>query len=540
MKHKLLSLLSALLSLCLLLFCPESLAENRETFAAQGSTVFFRQNGKIGLQAGDGTVLHPAEFDGAGYFDETQQASFCTEDGIGRIDRTGKVVVKPFPCDSIRAIPTHCTGEGEPEWLLLVTWYTTDAQEMMRLMTVDGEWLGDVQFDLMMDEFRNGKMFIRFFGEYNQVDVKGNMTAEEWWPQLTVNSITGACAMTGTGNCLYFDTNGDLWAKESRTAEGETETSLIRGDQAVTVPESWTSLEWLSDGYVAYRENDAWGTAGFDGKTVLKPAYSAAPWLINSEEDIWAVTDPESGSWKWIHSDGKTVLEMKDGDDLRPFARTALPQENRYIVSSESNPVTRILDSSGNTAAEIDGGCYLVEGKDPSLSLYCRIAPEEAENAENVWGFISRDGKVLCEYPESLREYSAEDTEPVNGWFRVRDESSGQCGYVSADGQRLLSDEWSEIWNFTANGRARVKIGDYYGFINTAGEYVSAPNWEYALDYFQADSQWFAPVFRTAGNGEITWEGFLDENNELVSEHYVTPVQSEYLMESAFDSTPDD
>ena len=43
MKQKLLSVLSALLSLCLMLFCPESLAESREVYASQGSAAFFRE-----------------------------------------------------------------------------------------------------------------------------------------------------------------------------------------------------------------------------------------------------------------------------------------------------------------------------------------------------------------------------------------------------------------------------------------------------------------------------------------------------------------
>ena len=536
MKQKLLSVLSALLSLCLMLFCPESLAENREVYASQGGAAFFRESGKIGLQAEDGTVLHPAEFDGAAYFDETQQASIYTEEGIGRIDRTGKVVIAPFPCDSIRAIPTRSEKAGDPAYLLLVSWYTKDGQEMMRLMTVDGQWLGDVQFDLMMNDFTNGRMFIRLFDEYNQIDAQGNLTAEDWWLQLTVNSLTGACALESTGDYLYFDTQGYPWARESQTAEGETQTLLLRGEHAAWVPESWTSVEWIGDGYTAYREDDLWGVAGPDDKTVLKPQSGTAPWLINADEDIWAVTDAESGSWKWIHSDGTVVAEMNEGEDLRLFARTAYSPENRYIVSSETSPVTRILDSTGKTVAEIDSSCYLVEGEDPSLSLYCRLDG----NNEGVWGFISRDGEILCEYPESLREYSTDDTEPVNGWFRVTDENSGKNGYVNTQGNKLLSDEWTEIRNFTGNGRARVKVGDFYGFIGTDGKYTTSPDWEYALDYFQADGRWIAPVFRTSGNGTITWQGFIDENNQLISEHYVTPVQSEYLMESAFDSTPDD
>ena len=530
MKQKLLSALSALLSVCLLLFCPETLAENRDVFAAQGGAAFFRESGKIGLQAEDGTVLHPAEFDGGAYFDETQQARIYTEDGIGRIDRTGKVVIKPFPCDAIRAIPTRSEKKDDPAYLLLVSWYTGDGQEMMRLMTVEGNWLGDVQFDLIMNEFTNGKMFIRSFGEYNQVDAQGNLTAEEWWPQLTVNSLTGASAMESTGDYLHFDIQGYPWAWEIQTAEGEANTSLIRGEHTVIVPESWTSLEYVSEEYAAYREDGLWGVTGLDGKTVLKPQSGTAPWLINSEEDIWAVTDPETDSWKWIHSDGAIVAEMHEGEDLRPFARTAYSPENRYIVSSETSPVTRILDSTGKTVAELDNSIYPVEGENPSLALYSRLDG----NNEGVWGFLSRDGEILCEYPESLREYSEDDTEPVNGWFRVTDEKHSMLGYVNTKGTRLLSGDWTEIWNFTGNGRARVKFGDFYGFIGTDGEYTTSPNWEYALDYFQADGRWIAPVFRTSGNGKITWQGFIDENNELVSEHYVTAPQADYLAGNAF------
>ena len=212
-----------------------------------------------------------------------------------------------------------------------------------------------------------------------------------------------------------------------------------------------------------------------------------------------------------------------------------LPDQSIQIVSR-----LRSLLSFQQTESDRAHIFALAVGTDPSLVLYSKPAPEGAENGGNVWGFISRDGEILCEYPEYLVEYNWEETEPVNGWLRVKDEKHSMLGYVNAPGRRLLSGEWTEIRNFTGNGRARVKVGDYYGFIDTDGKYTTSPNWEYALDYFQADGRWIAPVFRTAGNGTITWQGFIDENNELVSEHYVTPVQSEYLMESAFDSTPDD
>ena len=43
-----------------------------------------------------------------------------------------------------------------------------------------------------------------------------------------------------------------------------------------------------------------------------------------------------------------------------------------------------------------------------------------------------------------------------------------------------------------------------------------------------------------AQNGKITWQGFIDENNQLISEHYVSAPHAEYLAGNAFDSTPDD
>lgn len=71
MKYRKLNVLRILLLLTFVL-SGSSLAEERQVYATQGDVAFFKENGKIGLQATDGTVLHAAEFDGAGYFDTTQ------------------------------------------------------------------------------------------------------------------------------------------------------------------------------------------------------------------------------------------------------------------------------------------------------------------------------------------------------------------------------------------------------------------------------------------------------------------------------------
>ena len=113
MRRYALNILTVFL-LLILTICDTALAEERQVYAAQGDVAFFKENGKIGLQATDGNVLHAAEFDGVGYFDATQQANIYVDDKVGRIDRSGKIIVKPFACDEIEAIPTNCTSEAVP------------------------------------------------------------------------------------------------------------------------------------------------------------------------------------------------------------------------------------------------------------------------------------------------------------------------------------------------------------------------------------------------------------------------------------------
>ena len=175
MRRYALNILTVFL-LLILTICDTALAEERQVYAAQGDVAFFKENGKIGLQATDGNVFHAAEFDGVGYFDATGQANIYVDDKIGRIDRTGKIIVEPFACDEIEAIPTNCTSEAVPPYVLLVSWYGADGEKVMQLMNTEGEWLSDTKFDLMLYEFENGKLFIRYEDQYNQIDTNGQLT----------------------------------------------------------------------------------------------------------------------------------------------------------------------------------------------------------------------------------------------------------------------------------------------------------------------------------------------------------------------------
>lgn len=233
-----------------------------------------------------------------------------------------------------------------------------------------------------------------------------------------------------------------------------------------------------------------------------------APDKVNIEEDIWLVVDPSTEEWKWIHSSGETVLSIASGESID------ILNGNRYII--DDNEVSRLIDNKGNTIAEIDSHYFITwfEGYE-----YFRFK----NYYDDTWGFISLDGEILSEFPITLHEYHDGYTELTNGWFcviddeRYEDDDAGQCGFVSANGDILLSAEWDAVYDFTGNMLARVEVDGQYGFVDTTGAYVIEPQWEYADDFVDAGGQWVAAVYKYS-ESEVIWKGFINEANELIGE----------------------
>ncbi len=498
--------------LLILTLCGAALAENRQVYAVQGDVAFFKENGKVGLQSADGTVLHAAEFDGAGYFDATQQANIYVDGKIGRIDRSGQIIVEPLVCDEIEAIPTNTTAEDVPPYVLLVSWYGADDEKVMQLMNTAGEWLSDTKFDLMMYEFWNGKLFIRYQDQYNQIDTDGQLTSKVWWEYLFVATGEEAEAREACARSyLSFTKDGNLWEETVCQPNGKTERYLVQGEHRHLAPETWTQFKWLSDQLVAYCENDLWGIADYKCNVVMPAQWPSEPFVGSLEEDIWRVTVPGTNQWKWIHSDGETVLSLEPDETLRYKA------DNRYTLSNDES--TKLIDNTGKLIAEFDSKYHIKWFEEGKYFRFTNIV-------DNTWGFMSLDGEILSEIPDTLTEYRDGYTELTNGWFRVIDEERyegpledpvGQCGFVSVNGDIVLSSEWDEAYDFTANMLARVEVDGRYGFVDTTGAYVIEPQWAYADDFIDAGSQWVAAVYQLSGS-KVTWKGYINEQNELIGE----------------------
>lgn len=511
MRRYALNILTVFL-LLILTICDTALAEERQVYAAQGDVAFFKENGKIGLQATDGNVLHAAEFDGVGYFDATQQANIYVDDKVGRIDRSGKIIVKPFACDEIEAIPTNCTSEAVPPYVLLVSWYSADDKKVMQLMNTEGEWLSNTKFDLMLYEFENGKLFIRYEDQYNQIDTNGQLTSEVWWEYIFFAPLDEIRVDESFDRGrLFFDKHVDLWQHIVYQPNGKKEIYLVQGEQHHLVPETWTEFEWLSDQLVAYCENDLWGIADYECNVIMPAQWPSAPLVGSLEEDIWRVTDPGTNKWKWVHSDGETVLSLEPGETLFYEA------DNRYTLNDDKS--TKLIDNTGKLIAEIDSNYSITWFEE---NQYFRFV----NYGDGTWGYLSMDGETLSTFPETIYPYHDGYNELTNGWIRVIDEERivgplddpvGQCGFASVNGDIVLSSEWDAAYDFTANMLARVEVDGQYGFVDTTGAYVIEPQWEYADDFVDAGGQWVAAVYKYS-ESEVIWKGFINEANELIGE----------------------
>lgn len=206
---------------------------------------------------------------------------------------------------------------------------------------------------------------------------------------------------------LFFDKHVDLWQHIVYQPNGKKEIYLVQGEQHHLVPETWTEFEWLSDQLVAYCENDLWGIADYECNVIMPAQWPSAPLVGSLEEDIWRVTDPGTNKWKWVHSDGETVLSLEPGETLFYEA------ENRYTLNDDES--TKLIDNTGKLIAEIDSNYSITWFEE---NQYFRFV----NYGDGTWGYLSMDGETLSTFPETIYPYHDGYNELTNGWIRVIDE----------------------------------------------------------------------------------------------------------------------
>ncbi|MEV7614185.1 WG repeat-containing protein [Streptomyces sp. NPDC089799] len=91
------------------------------------------------------------------------------------------------------------------------------------------------------------------------------------------------------------------------------------------------------------------------------------------------------------------------------------------------------------------------------------------------------------------------------GLAGVRTADTGRCGYVDREGRQVIPARFDGARPFGAGGAAPVRIGDLWGLVDTAGEWILEPSFP-VLEAFDENGLAHA----VGGEGGDVFRGFLD------------------------------
>lgn len=164
------------------------------------------------------------------------------------------------------------------------------------------------------------------------------------------------------------------------------------------------------------------------------------------------------GSWKHLNFCLLLWLSAAiSSTGCKPEASSVTDERADYLADyEEPNQHWGFIDTSGHVAIlpRLDEVGQFSEGK-------------VAANKGGLWGYLDKEGKVVIPF-EYKSAYAFHDNRA-----RVQDFNNHEC-YIDHKGHRLESKDWEAAGDFS-EGLARIRTGNTYGYMDTAGTVVIKP-----------------------------------------------------------------
>lgn len=119
-----------------------------------------------------------------------------------------------------------------------------------------------------------------------------------------------------------------------------------------------------------------------------------------------------------------------------------------------------------------------------SISLTCNISTNAQQKIaafkdnNGLWGYINIKGDIVVQ-----PKYSTVKLFSSDGLALVREKKSKKYYYINTQGENLQLDCSPERYGNFSDGRAMVRIGDTWGYIDTNGKLVITPKYTKATDF---------------------------------------------------------
>ncbi len=193
------------------------------------------------------------------------------------------------------------------------------------------------------------------------------------------------------------------------------------------------------------------------GKTVLKPENGAYTYFFDGLAE-----SHKDGKCGFINKKGKQVIENQ-------YKRVLSFSEGvTWAVKENGHP--ELIDTKGNVKFTLEQA-ESVRAFHDGLAVFTTIG----DDGKNKYGCVNKSGKTVIE-PQENQIFNF-----YQGKAIVTNRNDYKKGYIDQSGKIIINCQFDEAGDFSKNGLACVKFGEKYGVINTKGEYVINPQFEWMM-----------------------------------------------------------
>ncbi|HEY7159741.1 MAG TPA: WG repeat-containing protein [Acidobacteriota bacterium] len=274
-----------------------------------------------------------------------------------------------------------------------------------------------------------------------------------------------------------------------------------------------------------------WGYINADGKIVIEPQFNMA---FEFAEGVAQVMVKDR--WGYIDPSGKFVIQPK-------FARSDRFYEGfaRVCIDPAIAEFAGYIDKTGTLVIPTEGAEYLGKFSEGLAAM----------KIKGKFGFIDRTGKFVIQPKYDVADIFTEGLARV----AIKKGEKYLWGFIDKSGKERTSLQFEDACNFS-EGLACVGVGNLFGFINTDGNFVINPKYDFTGDFQEGlapvhnvkfgyidrsgkmvipeqfdiahgFSEGMAAVAQDPGNGSPVW-GFIDKEGNFVIEPQYDDVGAEF------------
>lgn len=224
-----------------------------------------------------------------------------------------------------------------------------------------------------------------------------------------------------------------------------------KGDVKISLRET-TDVRVFHEGHAAFCANKKhlplWGFLDKNGNETIKAQYRN---VKDFRLGLAAVQENVDGLWGYINLKGDLIIphQYQEAYSFHDKGTALVKSDGKYLV----------IDRNGAVLQEL---------------AYTKATPDDmwtCVKSEQGWGWCNDKGEVaIMPQFEDIRPFGKADLAPV----KIR----GKWGYTDRNGKIAIKRQFTEAYPFI-EGRAAVKVGIMWGFINENGVFMVNPQYEY-------------------------------------------------------------